>query len=107
MAESARAASQSPSSTASADPGLEALTLQACDEASQLHEVLQAHVCIERLIAPNGIDDPEDITTTRSELSALLRLANSELRSRIDAIESTTLRLRQSPAFGESGKKLA
>lgn len=82
MAASARVPSFSEASA-------ESLTLQACDEVDALHELLSAYTGLEKLIASQHWNDTEEICTTRTELSALVRVVNEELRRRIGAADLT------------------
>ncbi len=103
MAQPALAHSQPPSMPV--ELAIDELARQACDDAAQLHEVLCAHACIEKLIAPERTSELEGLITTRSELSALLRLANAELQRCISAVDSTTSQLRDALIADESSKK--
>ncbi|MET3178905.1 UNVERIFIED_ORG: hypothetical protein ABIC43_002061 [Variovorax guangxiensis] len=105
MAQSAP--THTPSNPPALEPTIDALALQACDDAAQLQEVLHAHACIEKLIAPERTSDLEGLVTTRSELGALLRLANAELQRCISAVDSTTSQLRQALTAGETNSKPA
>ncbi|MDP9602312.1 UNVERIFIED_ORG: hypothetical protein J2W38_002099 [Variovorax paradoxus] len=107
MAQPARVLAQSQSPSAPIESAIDALARQACDDAAQLQEVLHAHACIEKLIAPERTSDLEGLVTTRSELGALLRLANAELQRCISAVDSTTSRLRQALTAGETNSKPA
>ncbi|MDN6888200.1 hypothetical protein QMO14_31975 [Variovorax sp. CAN2819] len=80
---------ESPEST-----GVESLTLQACDDIDSLHEVRQAYAGLEKLIVPQQVGDTEEVCPNRSELSALVRVVNEELRRRIEAAENTLQLLR-------------
>jgi hypothetical protein len=96
MAASARAsarASSFPESSSEA-AGVESLTLQACDDIDSLHEVRQAYAGLEKLIVPQQVSDTEEVCPNRSELSALVRVVNEELRRRIEAAENTLQLLR-------------
>ncbi len=72
----------------------ESLALQACDEVDSLHELQNAYTGLEKLIASQYLNDTEEIGTTRTELSALVRVVNEELRRRIGAAELTLQSLR-------------
>jgi hypothetical protein len=104
MARSTRALAQSPSPSASSgiatiaapaarlrplQDSAEALTLRASDEIDTIHDVQRAYACLERLIAPQRVNDPEEVHVTRSELGALLRLLNAELQRGIDTAVTT------------------
>ncbi|MBB4224681.1 hypothetical protein [Variovorax guangxiensis] len=78
--------------------GVESLTLQACDDIDSLHELRQAYAGLEKLIVPQRVDDTEEICSSRSELSALVRVVNDELRRRIEAAEGTLRSLRAAVA---------
>jgi hypothetical protein len=107
MAQPGRVFAQTPSLSAPIEFAIDALARQACDDAAQLHEVLHAHACIEKLIAPERTSDLEGLVTTRSELGALLRLANAELQRCISALDSSTSQLRNALIAEEMGKKPA
>lgn len=87
MAASARVSSFSETSA-------ESLTLQACDEVDALHELLSAYAGLEKLIASQHLNDTEEICATRTELSALVRVVNEELRRRIRAADLALQTLR-------------
>jgi hypothetical protein len=100
MARWTRALAQSPSPLASSDAAAaaslcppqdsaEALTLQASDDIDSIHDVQRAYACLERLIAPQRVNDPEELYVARSELGALLRLLNAELQRGIDTAVTT------------------
>lgn len=78
------------SETASA----ESLALQACDDIDSLHVVRLAYACIEKLIVPQCANDAEEVSTSRTELSALVRVVNEELQRRIEAADATVQSLR-------------
>lgn len=89
MAESACICAQSHNPSASFEPAcpdLDDFTLQACDAADSLNDVMRAYTAFEKLIEPGAPNDSEALTPTRSELSALLRLLNEALVARIDAV---------------------
>ena len=67
----------------------ESLALQACDDIDSLHAVHRAYACIDKLIAPQHVNDTEELCTTRTELSALVQLVNEELQRRIEAANAT------------------
>jgi len=93
MAASARALAQSPSHSAYPDPesvDLDALALQASDDADTLNDVMRAYTALEKLIDPSALNDSEALTPSRTELSALLRLLNDALRVRIDTVNAAT-----------------
>lgn len=93
MAASARALAQSPPQSVCLDPAscdLDALTLQACDDADNLNDVMRAYTALEKLIDPSALNDSEVLTPSRTELSALLGLLNDALLVRIDAVNAAT-----------------
>lgn len=99
MAASARASARVSSfPETSESTGVESLTLQACDDIDSLHEVRQAYAGLEKLIVPQRVDDTEEVCSSRSELSALVRVVNEELRRRIEAAEGTLRSLRAAVA---------
>ena len=69
--------------------GAESLALQACDDIGSLHVVRRAYACLERLIAPQGVNDTEEVYPSRTELSALVQLINEELQRRIETADTT------------------
>ncbi|QNK65397.1 hypothetical protein [Variovorax sp. PAMC26660] len=54
----------------------------------------RAYACLEKLIAPQHVNDTEEVCPTRTELSALVRLVNEELQRRINTAEVTIQALR-------------
>ena len=112
MARSARALAQSPSPLASSSDAAvattlcplqdsdEALTLQASDDIDSIHDVQRAYACLERLIAPQRVNDTEELYVARSELGALLRLLNAELQRGIDTAVTTIESARAALAEG-------
>jgi len=99
MAASPRASARVSSFPESSETtGVESLTLQACDDIDSLHELRQAYSCLEKLIVPQRVDDTEEVCSSRSELSALVRVVNEELRRRIEAAEGTLRSLRAAVA---------
>ena len=98
------ATAQPSTSSAAPDPTLDTLALQACDDADNLRDVLCIYTTVENLIAPSRVGDDEEITLSRRELSAALRLANEELRRRIDAVDNTATLLRDALVTSELGK---
>jgi len=93
MAASARALAQSPPRSVCFDPAscdLDALALQARDDADNLNDVVRAYTAFEKLIDPSALNDSEVLTPSRTELSALLRLLNDALRVRIDTVNVAT-----------------
>jgi hypothetical protein len=72
----------------------EAFSLQACDDADSLREVLCAYACLEKLIVPLEVSDTEQLNPTRSELSALVRLIYDEMGRRIEAVDKAVHAMR-------------
>ena len=70
------------------------LALRACDHIDSLHDVRLAYACIEKLVVPQHVSEPEDVHPIRTELSALMRLVNEELQRRIETTEATMQSLR-------------
>lgn len=103
MTESARACAQSDNPHPSPEPfilKLGDLALQACDDADALNEVMRAYSALEKLIDTNAAYDSEDLAPSRTELSALLRLLNEALTSRVGIVNAAAGALRtalQSP----------
>lgn len=97
MAKSARACAQSDNPSTSSQPSfleLDDLALQTCDDADALNEVMRGYIALEKLVDPSAVNDSEDVGPARSELSALLRLLNEALTSRIVAVNSAADNLR-------------
>jgi len=95
MAESARASAPlSSSPEASEAASVESLALQACDDIDGLVSMHQAYACLEKLIVPQGTQDTNEVYPDRSELGALMRAVNEDLRRRIDAADMTVQSLR-------------
>lgn len=84
MAESASASAQS--SARSTSPNLDDLALQACDDADNLNDVMRAYAALRKLVDTSALNDSEELTPSRTELSALLGVLNDALTARIDAI---------------------
>jgi hypothetical protein len=80
--------------------GVEALALQACDDVDSLHVVQRAYACLEKLIDPLDVDDTEELSPSRSELSALFRLVNDELQRRIETADAAVQSLRAAVGGG-------
>lgn len=80
--------------------GVESLALQACDDIDSLHELRHAYAGLEKLIAPQAVTDTEEIHPTRTELSALVRVVNDELRRRIETADTTIQSLRSAVSEG-------
>jgi hypothetical protein len=72
----------------------ESLALQADDDIESIRDVHCACEGLEKLIAPQRVNDCEEIYPTRSELSALVRLVNEALQRRIDAAQATVQAMR-------------
>jgi hypothetical protein len=93
MAVSRRAHAQSqhaPNHVDAASPDLDELALQACDDADNLNDVMRAYTALEKLIDPVALADSEVLPTSRTELSALLRLLNGALLDRIGTVNAAT-----------------
>ncbi|RTQ33424.1 hypothetical protein EJP69_18085 [Variovorax gossypii] len=104
MAASARASahvSSFPESSQAAS--LESLALQASDEIDNLHELQRAYAGLEKLIVSQSVNDTEEIHPTRTELGALVRVVNEELKRRIETAESALQSLRS--ALSENGTR--
>lgn len=116
MAKSARACAQSDNPSTSSEPSfleLDDLALQTCDDADALSEVMRGYIALEKLVDPSAVNDSEDVGPNRSELSALLRLLNEALTSRIVAVNKAadTLRAavqvpRPNPGRGDSAQAI-
>ena len=70
------------------------MALQADDDIESIRDVHCACEGLEKLIAPQRVNDCEEIYPTRSELSALVRLVNEALQRRIDAAQATVQAMR-------------
>jgi hypothetical protein len=64
------------------------LTVHAMDELSNLQDAHLAYDCVENLVAPACATDSEELQTTRIELSALMRLINTELHHRTESADT-------------------
>ncbi|WP_418119153.1 hypothetical protein [Variovorax sp. 350MFTsu5.1] len=84
MAQAAPASAQSCACPAS--PNLDDLALQACDDADNLNDVIRAYAALRKLVDTSALNDSEELTPSRTELSALLGVLNDALTARIDAI---------------------
>ena len=84
MAVSACACAQSHDPFASST--LDDLALQACDDADNLNDVMRAYAALRKLVDTSALNDSEELTPSRTELSALLGVLNDALTARIDAI---------------------
>jgi len=92
MAESARVCVQSRNPSTSSNPGsptLDDLAFQICDDADNLNEVMRAYAALEKLVDTSALSDSEVLTPNRTELSALLRLLNEALMTRIATVNAT------------------
>jgi len=69
-----------------APPNLDDLALQACDDAENLNDVMRAYAALRKLVDTSALNDSEELTPSRTELSALLGVLNDALTARIDAI---------------------
>ncbi|MGJ7528064.1 hypothetical protein [Variovorax sp. GB1P17] len=102
MTKAARASAHVPSLLESSEAAsAESLALQACDDIDSLHVVRRAYACLEKLIAPQHVNDTEEVCPTRTELGALVRLVNEELQRRIEMVDATIQSLLV--VLGESG----
>ena len=84
MAESASASAHSSARTTPTN--LDDLALQACDDADNLNDVMRAYAALRKLVDTSALNDSEELTPSRTELSALLGVLNDALTARIDAI---------------------
>jgi hypothetical protein len=103
MAESAIALPPSSARPASPVPvlrDLDALALQACDDADTLNDVMRAYTALEKLIDTSALSECEVLPTSRTELSALLRLLNDALLVRINTVSDATSAVRE--ALGDN-----
>jgi len=89
MAEAASAPEQSLTRHDPAFPCLDDLALQACDDADNLNAVMRAYTALEKLVDTSALNDSEELAPTRTELSALLRLLNEALTTRIATVNAT------------------
>jgi hypothetical protein len=95
MAESAPAPAQSSALPASPSSTLDDLALQTCDDADTLHEVMRAYTALEKLVDTAALNDSDVLATSRTELSALLRLLNEALMARIGTVNAAAAALRE------------
>lgn len=103
MATSAGASVRAPSLPGSSETvSAESLLLQACDDIDNLQVVRRAYTCLEKLIAPQYVNDTEEVCATRTEFSVLVRLVNQELQRSIEAADTTVQSLRV--ALSDSGR---
>jgi hypothetical protein len=104
MAASARASARvSPFPESTEAARVESLALQACDDIDSLHELQRAYAGLEKLIVSQSVNDTEEIYPTRTELGALVRVVNEELKRRIETADSALQSLRA--ALSESGTR--
>jgi len=92
MAESARVCAQSQNPFASPEllfRDLDGLAVQICDDADNLSAVMHAYTALEKLVDTGAPNDSEELAPTRTELSALLRLLNEALMTRIATVNAT------------------
>jgi len=95
MAASARASAHVSSSPESSETAsVESLALQASDDIDSLHELQHAYAGLEKLIVSQTVNDTEEIHPTRTELGALVRVVNEELKRRIETADSALQSLR-------------
>jgi hypothetical protein len=94
MAASARVSAQScaPDLTS---PNLDDLALQACDDADNLNDVMRAYAALRKLVDTSALNDSEELTPSRTELSALLGVLNDALTARIDTVNGATSAVRE------------
>lgn len=102
MAASARVSAQScaPDPT---PPNLDDLALQACDDAENLNDVMRAYAALRKLVDTSALNDSEELTPSRTELSALLGVLNDALTARIDAINLAAGAVREALQGREPG----
>lgn len=105
MAATARASSTHVSSFSgsSETTSIESLVLQASDDIDNLHELQRAYAGLEKLIVSQSVNDTEEIYPTRTELGALVRVVNEELKRRIETADTALQSLRA--ALSESGTR--
>lgn len=98
MAESASASALSSARSTSPDPTsstLDDLALQACDDADKLNDVMRAYAALRKLVDTSALNDSEELTPSRTELSALLGVLNDALTARIDTVNGATSAVRE------------
>ncbi|MFV0673119.1 hypothetical protein [Variovorax sp. tm] len=106
MVKSARARAQSHVPFVSPDPrslSLDDLALQACDDAENLNDVMRAYAALRKLVDTSALNDSEELTPSRTELSALLGVLNDALTARIDAINLAAGAVREALQGGKPG----
>lgn len=89
MAESAPVSAQANACPIAVLPALDDLALQVCDDADSLNGVMRAYTALEKLVDTSALNDSEELAPTRTELSALLRLLNEALMTRIATVNTT------------------
>ncbi|MDN6884470.1 hypothetical protein QMO14_12765 [Variovorax sp. CAN2819] len=94
MAASARVSAQS-CAPDPASPNLDDLALQACDDADNLNDVMRAYAALRKLVDTSALNDSEELTPSRTELSALLGVLNDALTARIDTVNGATSAVRE------------
>ena len=98
MAETARTRTQTRSLSTSSHialPNLDDLALQACDDADNLNDVMRAYAALRKLVDTSALNDSEELTPSRTELSALLGVLNDALTARIDTVNGATSAVRE------------
>ena len=98
MAESASARAQDSARSTPfepASPNLDDLALQACDDADNLNDVMRAYAALRKLVDTSALNDSEELTPSRTELSALLGVLNDALTARIDTVNGATSAVRE------------
>lgn len=106
MAESACACAQFRVPSDSLDPAsltLDDLALQACDDADNLNDVMRAYAALRKLVDTSALNDSEELTPSRTELSALLGVLNDALMARIDAVNAAAGDLRRALTLLQGG----
>jgi hypothetical protein len=75
-------------------PTVETLALQVCDDTDSLRDVHSAYACLEKLIVSPEPGGAEELSPTRNELSALVRVVNEELSRRIESVDKAVQAMR-------------
>lgn len=70
------------------------LVLDAQDNTAELRATLQGFAAVEALVTPYGSHDSQNVTASRDQLGALLRMVNGEISRRVDDLEATLASLR-------------
>ncbi|UCV00121.1 hypothetical protein [Acidovorax radicis] len=78
------------------------LVIDAQDNAAELRTALQGFAAVEALVTPYGAQDSQNVTASRDQLGALLRMVNSEISRRVDDLEVTIANLRAALAARET-----